>query len=464
MSEHNKKRVLIIEDEPDFYRNYFGASTWDKIVIDTSSDFYFYEIKNKIKNETSLLDIIILDLVLLKKRENLPHECLSFLQELVEELSLPILVISQYYGDDTRGRVLELSGVDLLSKSSLPSPESRGLEKISYNIISTYQKEQVHRFNLSDDCLIKVTDNIDFVGKSSEENEVLYTKGGFIDLIDQLILSPKITPCYYTIQKKINTSTDITHILSPEDRHNGIKFSRLKKGLRERVRDAYLKESNEINVDITYLSSRNIIELSPEQQAEKHLNEIMSKVIENQSFYILSIADIKCVKDIFENFPALSASEKYINLKRHVNKTHYEIIPKSPPVKTTWHEHHWAKSAGKAMLLAIPTGIFARFIPRVMDHWGEASAVAFCLSMLFFISQDPKYKYYRAAMWLFGAAGLINVLPMLDIAFQITEPNPDMPWHLVFKLGIQDNAIPSILLMVVGLAIMLIQYFSEQKN
>lgn len=154
-----------------------------------------------------------------------------------------------------------------------------------------------------------------------------------------------------------------------------------------------------------------------------------------------------------------------------VNNQHVGPAPEPnvPPATTpskpaNWHEHYWAKSAGKAMLLAIPTGIFARFIPTVMDHWGEASAVAFCLSMLFFISQDPKYKYYRTAVWLFGAASLINVLPMLDIAFQITEPNPDMPWHLVFKLGIQDNAIPSILLMVVGLATMLIQYFSEQKN
>lgn len=154
-----------------------------------------------------------------------------------------------------------------------------------------------------------------------------------------------------------------------------------------------------------------------------------------------------------------------------VNNQHvgHASEPNVPPVTTTpkpaaWHEHHWVKSAVRAMLLAIPTGIFARLIPMVMDHWGEASVVAFCLSMLFFISQDPKYKYYRTAVWLFGAASLINVLPMLDIAFQITEPNPDMPWHLVFKLGIQDNAIPSILLMVVGLALMLLQYFWEKKS
>lgn len=375
MSGHNKKRILIIEDEPAFYRNYFEDST--KIFVDTSKYSSFSQIKDRINNETLLPDIIILDLVVLKgNEEDLYGQFIAFLKKLLEK-SLPIIVISQYYNNDTRGLVLELGGVDLLSKSDLPSPESKVLDEILATIISKHQKKQATQYELSDNCLIKVVDSRKPRKGRPKKDIKIYTKGEFRDFIYELIKSPKITPCYYFIHKKINFFTGVDEILSKEDMLNGIKFSRLKKGLRERVRGAYLNEPREMILDLSDLTKGQITKLTAEQKAEKYLNGIMSKVFKNKSYDILvTDGDIDKIKDYFKQFPVFCNDTRYS-----------ELISKMKITRCNWRKH--AAYAG-AIILFI--AILVCYILGANVLFTAASALIVVIGLFANIAQVTGYS------------------------------------------------------------------------
>ncbi|WP_044233878.1 hypothetical protein [Haliscomenobacter hydrossis] len=131
-----------------------------------------------------------------------------------------------------------------------------------------------------------------------------------------------------------------------------------------------------------------------------------------------------------------------------------EEPPHIPPVKKLY-DFHWVKSLGKAALITIPVAIILNFLKRAeifsLPNLWEGVIITFCLAALFFINQDPKYKFYRAAMWCLAGIGIVNVLPLIDSQFHWTESYENGEMDFLFKLGIQDNWYISVVLGVVTL-------------
>ena len=135
-------------------------------------------------------------------------------------------------------------------------------------------------------------------------------------------------------------------------------------------------------------------------------------------------------------------------------------VPKPIP---KWYTSHWAKSIGKALFVAVITAITLRLLQKEaiinVDYTLEISTIAFCFAALFFISRDPKYKFYRGGMFCISLIGVVNLLPFINFTTKGSQPlenEGNFDW--LFQLGIQDNWYIS-----VGLFVVALYLFYKQK-
>lgn len=106
-------------------------------------------------------------------------------------------------------------------------------------------------------------------------------------------------------------------------------------------------------------------------------------------------------------------------------------------------------------MISVPVGVVLQIlnVSNIIqfEYILESSVVCFCLSTLFFINRDPKYTFYRGGMWVITMLGIVNTLPFLESQFKLVHTYQNGNLDFIFKLGIQDNWVISVGLLVVAL-------------
>jgi len=146
------------------------------------------------------------------------------------------------------------------------------------------------------------------------------------------------------------------------------------------------------------------------------------------------------------------------------------LVNPTPPVEKVkkWYEFHWVISAGKALLLAIPITLSLYVTNQILNlqfnYIWAVGPIVLCLASLLFINRDPKYKYYRRAMFIVGLIGIVNILPALNTQFKWTDKTEAGNFDFIFRLGIQDNWLVTVVLFIIVLVLLYMQRDKEVRG
>lgn len=276
-------KVLIIEDEPDFYRDCLWG--WDKEFIYPSYLKEFENVQYEIISRISSVQpaLIILDLVLFPGQR--PDESIQILRHILSLIdTIPVLVVSKKYNPATRERVLDLGGIDLIDKGHLLNYKER-LDKICMLILIFFKKNN-QAFSFLENCKIGITDSVLNTGERIVEQQkyYFYTKGSFKNILSMLLQDSGICPAYFFPNVKDVTLSNevIEHLIELASEEERLLFSDLKRILRESLKKLYLLDSERsLEVSIPHMPDGfvTVRKASPIEAMLVKLDKMMEKSI-----------------------------------------------------------------------------------------------------------------------------------------------------------------------------------------
>ncbi len=452
-------KVLIIEDEPDFYSDcLFG---WDKSFINTSGFQSLEDVQIQFKEQFSSWkpDLVILDLVLILGQQS--DESIQVLRYILNSVeSTPVLIVTKKYNPFTRSRVLDLGCIDLIDKNDLLNNKTE-LDNICGFIARQYTKYS-WPFRYLENCKIGITDDNFNTGERiiGDQKYHFYTRKSFQIMVGALLMDTRICPAYFFPNlRQLRFSNDgVDRLIQLAEAEEKLNFTDLKNILRERIKYHYKQDRDRIlEISITEISNTHSEkrEANPKEFQFLKLEEMVKHCI----FSGKPPQDVSGLKeqflDIYSNSPDILSGFHRFFFRAFIKKS----VTGTNGIKTNyWYENHFLKSLFLASLPAIVSGLLAWIFALQVSYIFSLSAVVFGITAFILIKNDPKNKYFRTGVWIIGIIGIINFLPNLDTAFEISKDKSNTPWRFFFKLGIQDTWYVSILLLILSILLFVIQY------
>lgn len=467
-----KLKVLIIEDELDFYHNY--REHWDTTEIDTShfkslevleSQLYGLLLPSQPDQKASTTpQLIILDLELIPGQ--LPEEGIQTLRYILQMVeTIPVIVVSEWYNPATRGRILDLGAIDLIDKNDIINDQVN-LKNVCQYLARNFVKSEAI-FKYLENSWIGISEDAINTGERIVNKQKYYfcTQSEFRGLIHELLLDTKICPAYFFPNKESIALSDasIHYLIQLAQSEKKLSSKDLKNILRVNALAAYKRESSStliLDIDEISRSQTEMLVANPEQIAFQKLNNMMQISISSRKAPELIPGLKEQFLEIYCEYPNILSEDHQKFFKIFIPKKEETDKPKSVP---QWYEKHFYKSLFLAGLIAIVVCIAMKLFSQPVTNILGFSAIAFCVAAFFLIRNDPKNKYYRAGIWVIGLVGIINTLPLIDATF-IAQGESNTPWEMFIKFIIQDSLPISIGLLVVALVLFILQYFIDRNS
>ena len=127
------------------------------------------------------------------------------------------------------------------------------------------------------------------------------------------------------------------------------------------------------------------------------------------------------------------------------------------------HKQWWF---GRILGAILGGGIVGYFASKYANfHFGDTWLGITALVSTFLLMRNPKRAYLRWAGFCVMTVGGINILSQIDVAFKIIDTTEKTrPWDLLFKLGLGDEPIISVILGILAGALFWFDYKVRKEN